>query len=481
MCMPSLFDPPQRMAEPIPSLPPSFPPSKISSSSGTSIAITPSGTQEILATPVGRKYLTGSSRLTSSSSMTLIYPLFSIAPLAVALTLTFPLLSSLWLLLAPGRCYRTWILTTYQFFYLFLPLRSFSPTSVPLLSIFGKLAGMGLPLTLTLTVLQQRNTRLFLFPLLLLSLPLWPRMRSNLPFLSATSNTILNPSSLLRWKKRLVKDARLSLPLTEVIKIARLTSSLPDAPRQSSPRPRLRHGRRLALLSHLSLTLNLYTLFFALSLALLPRLPPLLTSPTNGFIKPRPGSPTILSTIDFSKAFDSVWHPALFHKLISAGLPPCFALWTHAFLSDRRAFVVYQNHKSRSFQVRRGVPQGSVLGPVLFSLFINDLPASLPSSVSCSLYADDLAIWSSSSSPWSLLRWRPHKELCFNWSTGLSTGVFLSIQANVRSPSSQGIPAKLISNPTFSYLAPASVSIQLQLFLGSPSTALFPFLSMYLR
>ena len=116
---------------------------------------------------------------------------------------------------------------------------------------------------------------------------------------------------------------------------------------------------------------------------------------SGGFNKPRPGSRTILSTIDFSKAFDSVWHPTLFHKLISAGLFPCFARWTQSFLSDRRACVVYQNHKSRSFQVRRGVPPGSVLGPVLFSLFENDLPASLPPSVSCSLYADDLAIWSS--------------------------------------------------------------------------------------
>ena len=132
----------------------------------------PSGTQEVLPTPAGRKYLTGSSLLTSSLSMTLTHPLFSIALLAVAPLLTSPFLPLLLPFLASGRCFRTWVLTTYQFYCLSLSLRSFAPTSAPLPSIFRKLAGMALPLTLTLTVLQQRNTRLFLFPLLLLSLPL---------------------------------------------------------------------------------------------------------------------------------------------------------------------------------------------------------------------------------------------------------------------------------------------------------------------
>ena len=188
-------------------------------------------------------------------------PTLLLAPL-----LTSPLLLLLLLFLAPGRCFRTWVLTTYQFFYLSLSLRSFAPTSVPLPSIFRKLAGMGLPPTLTLTVLQQRNTRLFT------SLTL-NAAKSSIPF--GCIKRPLKPGGLLRWNKRLVKDAGLLLPLTEVMKISEEpTSPLLDAPRQSLPR--LRYGRRLALLFYLGLTLNLYTLFFALSLALLPRLPPLL-------------------------------------------------------------------------------------------------------------------------------------------------------------------------------------------------------------
>ena len=132
VCAP-LFAPLRRMEEPTPFLPPFFPPPEISSYWGTSIAITSSGTQEALPTPVERKYLTGSFFLIAFSSMTLTYLPFFIAPLAVAPLLTFSLLPPLSPYPALGRCFRTWVLTIYQFFYLSLSLRSFTLTNVPFL------------------------------------------------------------------------------------------------------------------------------------------------------------------------------------------------------------------------------------------------------------------------------------------------------------------------------------------------------------
>ena len=111
-------------------LPPFFPPPEFFLSWGTSIAIMPSGTPNVLSTPVGRMYSIGSSPLTSSPSMTLTYLLFSIAPLAVAPPLTFPLFPPLLPYLAPGRCCRTWILITYQFYKMSLFLRFFAQTNV---------------------------------------------------------------------------------------------------------------------------------------------------------------------------------------------------------------------------------------------------------------------------------------------------------------------------------------------------------------
>ena len=127
------------MADPTPFFPPFFPPPEISSFWGTSTAITCSRTQEILLTPAGRKYLTGSFVLTFSPSMTMTHP-----PFYITLPLTSPLLLLLLSFLAPWRCFRTWVLTTYQSFYLSLSPRSFTPTSVLFPSTFRKLTGMTL-------------------------------------------------------------------------------------------------------------------------------------------------------------------------------------------------------------------------------------------------------------------------------------------------------------------------------------------------
>ena len=88
---------------------------------------------------------------------------------------------------------------------------------------------------------------------------------------------------------------------------------------------------------------------------------------SEGFNKFKPGFRAILTAIDFFKAFYFVWHPTLFHKLNFGWLPPCCDGCTQSFYCNRRAYVVFQNHKSRFFRVRRDLPQESVLGRVPFS------------------------------------------------------------------------------------------------------------------
>lgn len=101
------------------------------------------------------------------------------------------------------------------------------------------------------------------------------------------------------------------------------------------------------------------------------------------------GKQVDMVVMDFAKAFDKVSHSLLCYKLQHYGIQGDINRWIRSFLADRRQAVVVDGTSSSYVAVESGVPQGSVLGPCLFLLFINDLPNGLSSTAR--LFADDTA------------------------------------------------------------------------------------------
>ena len=98
--------------------------------------------------------------------------------------------------------------------------------------------------------------------------------------------------------------------------------------------------------------------------------------------------------IDFSKAFDSISHPLLLKKLQGIGINYMALNWSKDFLTNRQQRVVIDGQASSWSLVQQGVPQGSLLGPLLFSIYTNDMP-SIISNSSINMYADDTALYAS--------------------------------------------------------------------------------------
>ena len=96
--------------------------------------------------------------------------------------------------------------------------------------------------------------------------------------------------------------------------------------------------------------------------------------------------------LDISKAFDKVWHDGLLFKLEQNGISGNLLLLLQNYLVNRKQRVVLNRHSSDFQLIESGVPQGSVLGPLLFLAYINDLEMNIKSKVK--FFADDTMLFS---------------------------------------------------------------------------------------
>ncbi len=117
--------------------------------------------------------------------------------------------------------------------------------------------------------------------------------------------------------------------------------------------------------------------------------------------------------LDFSKAFDTVPHHRLLHKLQFYGIQGDVHQWISRWLTDRKQRVVVDRDCSSKVKVKSGVPQGTVLGPLMFLLYINDIGDNV--ALSLRLFADDSLLYRGIGSITDALKLQEDLDILTDW------------------------------------------------------------------
>ena len=282
--------------------------------------------------------------------------------------------------------------------------------------------------------------------------PVWPKHF----FLSSDSLPVLTPREMIKIIRKLngncgpgpdgipavfVKNcaATLSYPLSVILNLSLSSGTIPDAWRTSVVTPihkggdkgLVQHYRGIAKSSIFCKVSEIYVRDLLQDFLISNDL---ISQTQHGFLSGRSvttnllcckndwtrnldsGKNTTVAYLDYSKAFDSVSHPKLIHKLRHEFcIPKPLISWIESFLHNRSYRVKIGDALSGAFPVRSGVPQGSVIGPLLFLLYVNGLGDKV-SSATLSTYADDTKVYLSVSCPSDATVFQNQLDTVSSWS-----------------------------------------------------------------
>jgi hypothetical protein len=217
---------------------------------------------------------------------------------------------------------------------------------------------------------------------------------------------------------RILKNFQLVLarPITDIFRLSMDTGKLPEIWKKSIILPLFKKGNSNELTNYrpISLTCSSCRIFekiIANKLINFLSKNNLISEKQFGFIKKRSTTTQLISLsedwhralknkqnidciyLDIQKAFDSVPHDLLLYKIHKIGIRGKLYNWIKDFLTGRSFTVKINDKSSKSYPIKSGVPQGSVLGPILFTIYINDLPDDLPNNIKLKLFADDAKLY----------------------------------------------------------------------------------------